>query len=54
MCSSDLEKNRTNQRDETDQHTEEKIPAIDELALHAQIENLGLEPKRSGKHGGEI
>ncbi len=44
------EKNRAEQRHETHRHAQQKIPAIDELALHAQVENLGLDTERCRKH----
>lgn len=43
-------KNRAEQRHETDQHAQQKIPAIDQIALHAEVENLGLEAKRRSGH----
>src|SRR5258706_230472 len=38
------------ERHESDQHAQQKIPGIDEVALHPEIENLGLEAQRGGEH----
>ncbi len=45
------EEDRAEQRHEAHRHAEQEVPAVDELGLHPEVEDLGLEAERGGAHG---